>query len=332
MKKLHKLSKIVCGFALAATCIVASARTPAFADPDKVNVGVFPISSSLPYFVALDLGYFKDLNIEPQTITLMGGPPNVAALMTNQIDVSAVLVTLEGLNADVKKPGVAMYIAMHSQNSTYKMEQFVVRSGLADKVKTLADFKGLKLMSAPGPANLNTAKGILAKVGLKDGDYTIDQLDMGQHVNAMKAGTFDGGYTLEPAATIMHNLGIADMIEAGVIAKYILGSPNADAYAAGCAFSSTFIAARPDVAKRFAQAWSKAIDYIHANPDAARKFLAKNTMTPDNVVDTVPMLGYIMTKDMSPKQLGYLQEFADFGQQIGVVPEKVDVKQDLKSF
>ena len=37
----------------------------------------------------------------------MGGPPNVAALITNQIEVSAVLVTLEGLNANVKKPGVA---------------------------------------------------------------------------------------------------------------------------------------------------------------------------------------------------------------------------------
>jgi NitT/TauT family transport system substrate-binding protein len=35
----------------------------------------------------------------------------------------------------------------------------------------------------------------LAKVGLKDGDNTIDQLDIGQHINAMKAGTFDGGCT-----------------------------------------------------------------------------------------------------------------------------------------
>jgi NitT/TauT family transport system substrate-binding protein len=328
MKRLSNISKILCGLALAT--IVATA--PAHADPDKVKVGVFPISSSLPYFVAINLGYFKDLNIEPETTTLMGGPPNVAALMTNQIEVSAVLVTLEGLNADVKKPGVAQYIAMHSQNTTYKMEQFVVRTGLADKVKTLADFKGLKLMSAPGPANLNTAKGILAKVGLKDGDYTIDQLDMGQHVNAMKAGTFDGGYTLEPSATIMHNLGAADTIEAGVIAKYILGSPDADAYAAGCAFTTEFIKGRPDVAKRFAQAWSKAIDYIKANPEAARKYLAKNTLTPDNIVDSVPMLGYIMTKDMNAKQLGYLQQFADFGQTIGVVPEKVDVKQDLQSF
>ena len=300
--------------------------------PDKVKVGVFPISSSLPFFVARELGYFKEANIEPEATTLMGGPPNVAALITNQIEVSAVLVTLEGLNANIKKPGVAMYIGMNSQNSLYKMEQFVVREGLADKVKTLADFKGLKLMSAPGPANLNTAKGILAKVGLKDGDYTIDQLDMGQHANAMKAGTFDGGYTLEPSASIMEKNGFAKTVEAGVIATYILGNPKADAYAAGCALSSDFIEKRPDVAKRFAQAWAKAVDYIRKNPEDARKYLAKNTMTPDDVVDRVAMLGYIMTKDMSPEQLGYLQKFADFGTEIGVVPEKVDVKKYLKAF
>jgi len=313
--------------AAALSSLPASAQTP-----DTVKVGVFPISSSLPYFIAIDLGYFKELNLEPETIKLMGGPPNVAALITGQIEVSAVLVTLEGLNANIKKPGVAMYIAMHSQNAKYKMEQFVVREGLVDKVKTLADFKGLKLMSAPGPANLNTAKGILAKMGLKEGDYTIDQLDMGQHVNALKAGTFDGGYTLEPSATIMQNVGAGKTVEAGVIAKYILGDPMADAYAAGCAFSTDFIEKRPDVAKRFAAAWAKAIDYIKANPEAAQKHLAKNTMTPDNVVDTVPPLGYIMTKDMSAKQLADLQKFTDFGTEIGVVPEKIDVKKYLKAF
>jgi len=246
--------------------------------------------------------------------------------------VAAVLVMLEGLNANFKKPGVAMYIAMHSQNTTYKMEQFVVREALADKVKSLRDFKGLRLMSAPGPANVNTAKGILATLGLKDGDYTIDQLDQGQHVNAMKAGTFDGGYTLEPSATIMHDLHIARTVEDGVIAKYILGDPDAEAFAAGCAFTTEFITKRPDVARRFAAAWAKAIVYIKEQPAEARRHLAKNTLTPDNVVDIVPMLGYIMAKDMSAKQIGYLQTFADFGTRIGVVPEKIDVKAYLKAF
>jgi NitT/TauT family transport system substrate-binding protein len=290
---------------------------------DTVNVGMFPISSSLPFYVALDMGFFKELNIEPNVSKLMGGPPNVAGLITNQIEVSAVLVTLEGLNADVKKPGVAMYIAMHGQNAKYKMEQFV--AGTNSGIKTLADFKGKKLLSSPGPANLNTAKGILAKIGLKDGDYTIDQLDQGQHVNAIKAGTFDGGYTLEPSATIIEKTGAGYTVEAGVIAKYILGDVNANAYAAGCAFTSEFIKARPDVAKRFATAWAKGIDYIKAEPDKARKHLAKNTLTPEDLVDVIPLLGYIMTKDMSPKQKQELQEFADFGTSIGVVPEKVDV-------
>jgi NitT/TauT family transport system substrate-binding protein len=97
---------------------------------DRVKVGVFPVSSSLPYFVARDLGYFQELDIEPEMITLMGGPLNVAALLTDRIEVSVVLVTLEGLNANLKKPGAAMYIAMNGQNATHRMEQFVVRSGL----------------------------------------------------------------------------------------------------------------------------------------------------------------------------------------------------------
>jgi NitT/TauT family transport system substrate-binding protein len=297
---------------------------------DKVSVGVFPLSSSLPYFVALERGFFKEQNIEPEMTKLMGGPANVAALMTNQIEVSAVLVTIEGLNANVKKPGVAMYIALNSQTKTWKMEQFVVRNGFP--ANSIADLKDAKLMSAPGPANLNTAKAILAKNGLKEGDYTIDQLDMGQHVNAMTSGSFDGGYTLEPNASMMIKAGVARSLEAGVISKYILGSESANAYAAGCAVTSDFVQKRPDVAKRFAAAWAKAIAFINANPDEARKHLLKNTFTPDNVVDMVPMLGYVMASDMSKEQIADLQALADFGASIGVIPEKVDATKFLQKF
>src|SRR6266403_3000492 len=201
---------------MSALAAIVALAAPASAQ-DKVKVGVFPVSSSLPYFVAVERGFFKEQNIEPEMTKLMGGPPNVAAMMTNQIEVSAVLVTLEGLNANVKKSGVAMYISVNSQTKVWKMEQFVVRNGF--KAETIADLKGAKLMSAPGPANLNTAKAILAKNGLKEGDYTIDQLDMGQHVNAITAGTFDGGYTLEPNASMMIKAGVARSLEAGVISK-----------------------------------------------------------------------------------------------------------------
>jgi NitT/TauT family transport system substrate-binding protein len=313
----------------AVLCAAALGVAPAVAQ-DKVKVGVFPVSSSLPYFVALERGFFQEQDIAPEMARLIGGPPNVAALITNQIDVAAVLVTIEGINADLKKPGVAMYISLNSQNRTYQMEQFVVRRGF--KATSLKDLKGAKIMSAPGPANVTMAKAALAAAGLKDGDYTIDQLDMGQHVNVMTAGTFDAGYTLEPNASIMRKLGVATTIETGVIAHYVLGDPDANAFAAGCAMSSDFIKARPEVARRFAAAWGKAIDFINSHPAEARKHLVKNTFTPEDVADTVPMIRYLMAGDLTAKDRADFQKFIDFSVTTGTLPEKVDVNKFIQVF
>ena len=297
---------------------------------DKVKVGVFPTASSLPYFVAIERGFFKEQNIEPETIRLIGGPPNIAAMISNQIEAAIVLVTIEAMNANLKKPGVAMYIGVHSQNKTYQMEQFVVRKGYS--AESLKDLKGARIMSAPGPANVVAAKAVLAKVGLKEGDYTIDQLDMSQHVNVMTAGTFDAGYTLEPQASTMRKLGVARTLEAGVITKYILGNENGNAFAAGCALTSDFIKARPDVARRFAAVWKKAITFVNENPQEARKYLAKNTLTPEDVVDTVPMVRYFMAADLTDQHKAEFQKFIDFSTEVGTVPEKVDITKYLQAY
>ena len=324
---MRKHARIVAGFV--AGLALAFATLPASAQ-DKVKIGVFPVSSSLPYFVALELGYFKEQNIEPEMVRLIGGPPNVAAMITNQIDAAAVLVTIEGMNANIKKPGVAMYISINSQNKTYQMEQFVIRKGL--ETKTLADLKGKKIMSAPGPANVTMAKAALAAAGLKEGEYTLDQLDMGQHVNAMTAGTFDAGYTLEPNASTMRKMGVATTLEAGVIAHYVLGDPNANAFVGGAALTSDFIKNRPDVAKRFTAAWEKAVKLINENPAEARKHLVKNTFTPDDVVDTVPMIRYFMAKDLTAKDKADYQKFIDFSVKTGTLEQPVDVTKYLQAF
>src|SRR6202045_3488870 len=189
-----------------------------------------------------------------------------------------------------------------------------------------------KSMCQRGPANVTMAKAVLAAVGLKEGDYSIDQLDMGQHVNAMTAGTFDAGYTLEPNASTMRKLGVATTIEAGVIAHYVLGDPDANAFVGGCALTSEFIKSRPDVARRFAAAWEKAVRLINSNPQEARKHLLKNTFTPDDVVDTVPMIRYFMAKDLTAKDKADYQKFIDFSVETGTLEQKVDVTKYLQAF
>lgn len=297
---------------------------------DKVKVGVFPVSSSLPHFVALERGFYKEANLDVETVRLIGGPPNVAALIQNQIDAAAVLITIEGMNANLKKPGVAMYISLNSQNRTYQMEQFVVRKGLT--IKSLAELKGKKIMSAPGPGNVTMAKAALAAVGLKDGDYQLDQLDMGQHVNAMTAGTFDAGYTLEPNAAVMRKNGVATTLEAGLIAKYVLGDPEANAWVGGCAISTDFAKSRPEVAKKFTAAWGKAVKFINDNPKEARKHLAKNTFTPDDLVDSVPLVKFANVSDLGAKDMADLQRFIDFSVKTGTLSEKVDANKFMQRF
>jgi NitT/TauT family transport system substrate-binding protein len=151
-------------------------------------------------------------------------------------------------------------------------------------------------------------------------------------VNVMQAGTFDAGYTLEPNASTMRKMGIARTVESGVIAHYVLGDANANAFVAGCALTSDFIKSRPDAAKRFAAAWGKAVDLINNNPQEARKHLVKNTLTPEDVVDTVPMIRYFMAKDLTAKDKADFQKFIDFSVTTGTLPEKVEVAKFIQAF
>ena len=101
----------------------------------------------------------------------------------------------------------------------------------------------------------------------------------------------------------------------------MLGDPNANAFVGGAALTTDFIKNRPDVARRFTLAWGKAVDLINNNPAEARKHLVKNTFTPDDVVDTVPMIRYFMAKDLTAKDKADYQKFIDFSVKAGTLGE-----------
>src|SRR2546425_10569876 len=88
---------------MSALAAIVALAAPASAQ-DKVKVGVFPVSSSLPYFVAVERGFFKEQNVEPEMVRLIGGPPNVAGVVTNQVRAAPLVVAGEGRNAHNQKP------------------------------------------------------------------------------------------------------------------------------------------------------------------------------------------------------------------------------------
>jgi len=300
---------------------------------DRVKVGVFPVVSSLPYYVALERGFFRDQGIETEAVKMMGGPPIVAAMITGDFDATSNLVMLEGMNANLKKAGVVTYLSFNAQSKTFPMEQYVAKPGLS--FASLADLKTapkpIKVMSAPGPGNLIPAREILKRIGLKEGsDFQVTELAQNLHFEAMKAGTFDLGYTLEPTATQLNRAGAAKTVETGVIAKYILGRDDASAWASGGALTQKFITDRPDVARRFAAAWRKAIVAIRTDP-STRQYLKGNTLTPPDLAETVPLPGFKMIDEMSAQELGDLQAYVDFASDAGILSGKIRTRDFAKS-
>jgi len=316
-------------FRLIACTLAFLGTAPAFA-LDKVTVAVNPVSSSLPYFIAVDRGYFKDAGIETDMKRIAVPTLAIGGMVAGQIDAVAVILAIDGANANLKKPGVITFIALNAQSSKYRMEQFVIRKGY--EAKSLADLKGARIASAPGLGNITLAKAALAKAGLKEGDYTLDQLEMAQHVNVMKSGQYDAAYTLEPGATMMDQMDIGKTLESGIIANIVLGDRNANAYVGGAALSEDFIKARPDVAKRYAEAWNKALDLIANDPKEARKYLLKNTVTPESVVDTVPLLLHTPVSKLTEQDRKNFQAYVDFAIGVGAVSEKIDMTKFLKAY
>ena len=316
---------------LLAACVIAGiAGTGTALALDKVTVAVNPVSSSLPYFVAVDRGYFKDAGIETDMKRIAVPTLSISGMVAGQIDAVAVILAIDAANANIKKPGVITFISLNAQSSKYRMEQFVVRKGYA--AKSLADLKGARIASAPGLGNITLAKAALAKAGLKDGDYTLDQLEMAQHINVIKSGQYDAAYTLEPGGTMMDQMDIAHTIESGIIANIVLGDRNANAYVGGGALSDDFIKSRPDVARRFAEAWNKALDLIARDPKEARKHLLKNTVTPESVVDTVPLLLHTPVSALSEQDRKNFQAYVDYAIGLGAVSEKIDMTRFLKAY
>lgn len=307
---------------IAALLAFTALTAPALA-ADKVVVGYSMATTALPYFVAMDQGYFAEADLEIEPVVQEFGAMNQATLIANQIDVATVLLAVEVATADIVAPGSMRFISLNAQNASHRMESFIVRNGY--DAKSLADLKGAKILSAPGVGNEFIARAALNKAGLADSDFTLDQLSFDQHMTVLQTGQYDAAFTLEPLGTIIEQQGVGKVLMSGVIADTVLGDPEAAAYMGGAVVSAGFLKDRPEVLERFVDAWGKAIDFIASNPAEARQSLVKHEVVTADMVD-MPIVMFTKSQDIDDTAVANLQAYVDFGVKIGTVPQAIDIK------
>jgi len=288
----------------------------------KIVVGYWPIAAGLPLYLALEKGYFKEAGLDVEGNKSAGAQQVVEGLIARRVQGSANGTGSSNLAlGEILQPGLFKIIASNPSNAKNVLDQIIVAKN--SPIKTIADLKGKKVASGPGPQNQALAKGILEKNGIENPQVT--QLEIKQHVAAIQSGQIDAAYTLEPTGTVGSLKGITRTLESGVIAKYILGNPDAPWFGGSATLSTQFIKESPEAAKKYIEVYRRAIKTIREKPDEVRKYLTGYTAIEGDLAKAVPLPAFRMYDEFTASDIKYFQQFFDYMTEKQVFSKKLDV-------
>ena len=306
----------------AATAATGLVGAPAIvrAQATKIRIGFWPVAAGLPFFAAVEKGYFKEAGLDVEPLKFAGAQQVMEAMLAGRSEGSSNGTGSANLAiGEIAQPGLFKIFATNPSNAKYVLDEFIVPKD--SPVKTMADLKGKKIASGPGIQNVTLAKTMLERAGASG--TTVTELPIGQHVASLVAGQVDACYTLEPTGTIGRLNGTTRVIEAGVVARYILGDPMAPWHGGAASLTSEFIKKNPDAAKKFIAAYARGIELVRSKPDEARQFMKGYTAIEGALTAEVPLASYMLYNEFKPSDVAYFQKFYDLFTEKGIFEKKV---------
>ncbi|CAM3488887.1 ABC transporter substrate-binding protein [Bordetella sputigena] len=301
---------------LAMPAIVRAQATP------KIRIGFWPVAAGLPFFAAVEQGYFKDAGLDVEALKFAGAQQVMEAMLAGRCDGSANGTGSANLAiGEIAQPGLFKIFCTNPSNARNVLEEFLVAKD--SPIKSAAELKGKKIASGPGIQNVTLAKTMLERAGATGA--TVIELPIGQHVAAVATGQVDGCYTLEPTGTVGRLNGTTRVLEAGVVAHYILGDPMAPWHGGAASLTTDFIQKHPDGAKKFIAAYRRGVEFVRKQPGDARQYMKGYTAIEGPLTTEVPLAAYMMYDEFQQSDVQYFQKFYDLFTEKNIFSKKVDV-------
>ena len=295
------------GAAAAALGVLGAPAVRAQAGP-KIRIGYWPIAAGLPFYAAIELGYFKEAGLDVEPLKFAAAQQVMEAVLAGRSDGTANGTGSANVAiGELAAPGTFKIFASNPSNVKDVLDEFIVPT--ASTIKSIAELSGKRVGSGPGIQNVTLAKTVLERAGAKA--FTVVELPIAQHVASLAAGQLEACYTLEPTGTIGRLNGTTRVLEAGVISRYILGDAMAPWFGGTASLSSAFITKHPVEAKKFVAAYARGIALVRSKPTEARQYLKGYTPIDGALTSEVPLAAYTLYNEFTPKDIGYFQKFFD---------------------
>ena len=245
-----------------------SASTPASEPAEEfetvdLRVAYMPnMGSNSLLATALNMGYFEQMGLNVTLTEFQGGPQEIAAMASGDIDISQI-----GHGAHA--------LCIEGQAKIFHLDCTSLADAVVantDKgISSIADLKGKTIAVSSGTSAEIILNLALASAGLTQDDVTLVEMDANGMVSAMVSGGVDACATWSPSTmTIANALGD----------KALTLATNND-YVDQVTFPSSFITTEKfanenhDVLVRFSRALLMAQDYRANNIEEVAKWVAK---------------------------------------------------------
>jgi NitT/TauT family transport system substrate-binding protein len=260
MKRLHWMAPGAVALAIAVACLAAG---PARAEDKPLTKVRFAFPTPVmdlryaPASVGIELGFFKEEGLDPTFQNNPGSGAALQAVMAGQLDLGT--ATAEPAMAARQKGIPVRYFYEWYTHVIYRIG--VPADGT---IRSVADLKGKKIgVQSFASAGVQYVRALVRTAGLDpQADVTLLPVGVGaQAATALKTGQVDALGLWDTQYAGLENLGLKF--------RYFT-HPTLQNVASGGLFSSDeWLKKNPDVAERFGRAWSKAMVFIFANPEAA---------------------------------------------------------------
>lgn len=288
----------------------------------KIRIGYWPIAAGLPFYAAVELGFFKEAGLNVEVLKFAGAQQIMEGMLADRCDGSANGTGSGNLAiGEIAAPGTFKIFCANPSNVKNVLDEVIVP--IASTAKTMADLKGKRVGSGPGIQNVTLAKTILERGGASGA--TVVELPIGQHVAALAAGQLDACYTLEPTGTIGRLNGTTKVLEAGVISRYVLGDANAPWFGGSASLTSAFIKKNPEETRKFIAAYGKGVNYVRTKSAEARQYLKGYTAIEGALTSEVPLAAYTMYNEFTPADIAHFQKFFDLFSEKGIFTSRLMV-------
>lgn len=289
----------------------------------RIRIGYWPVAAGLPLFAAVEKGYFKEAGLEVEAVKFAGAQQVMEAMLSGRCDGSANGTGTANLAiGEIAQPGLFKIFATNPSNAKYVLEEFLVPK--ESQVRSVAELKGKRVACGPGIQNVTLAKTMLERAGA--GVMPVTELPIGQHVAALAAGQIDAAYTLEPTGTVGRLNGITRVLEAGVVARYILGDPMAPWHGGAASLTSEILKKYPTESKKLIAAYARGIEFVRNSPDDARQYMKGYTAIEGALTKEVPLASYMLYNEFKASDIAYFQKFYDLFSDKGIFEKKVPVE------